>query len=107
MSEERSLTSDIKLENVVIMHDDTMKLIDFDAVLEISPSEPRRHVDFLVGTRDYLAPECWHGVYSTASDMYAVGVLVCYILFQDSFAALKADQLDESSSIREEHLHLL
>ena len=73
--------SDIKLENVVFMRDNTAKLIDFGSAGELRDCPAFLNVGRLRGTPPYLAPECWNDIYSPASDMWALGVLLCNLLF--------------------------
>lgn len=60
--------------------DPVVKLIDFDTVEEYNPRKPRR-ARTVNGSDQYIAQEAYAGQYSTASDIFAVGVvayrLVC------------------------------
>lgn len=84
---------DIKPENIMLSQEggeSIIKLIDFDTCEEIvsrrlsiavTPSEKthRKRSTRIVGTLGYIAPESFNGEYSTASDMFSVGVIF-YIL---------------------------
>ncbi len=73
--------SDVKLENVVLGKDHVTKLIDFGSAVELHEAEQFLNVGEIRGTLMYLAPECWNGIYSPASDIWAAGILLCFILF--------------------------
>mmetsp|Transcript_3405 Transcript_3405/g.8000 ORF Transcript_3405/g.8000 Transcript_3405/m.8000 type:complete len:344 (+) Transcript_3405:149-1180(+) len=78
---------DVKLENVVLM--DTgkrgvLKVIDFDTVEEYG--DDTRVYD-VMGTDQYIAPESYYGYYTTASDIFALGVML-YKLCTGSFPFL-------------------
>jgi len=51
-----------------------VKLVDFDTVEEHTPKTPKRAKDVL-GTDQYIAQEAYAGMYSPASDIFAVGVI--------------------------------
>lgn len=51
------------------------KIVDFGSAIKLDKDKLPR------GTPIYLAPECWEGKYTTASDMWAVGILLSIILF--------------------------
>ncbi|CAD7939944.1 unnamed protein product [Amoebophrya sp. A120] len=75
---------DIKLENVVLMDTQkrgVLKVIDFDTVEEYG--EDTRVYD-VMGTDQYIAPESYYGYYTTASDIFALGVML-YKLCTGSF----------------------
>ncbi len=76
-----SPVSDLKLENVVLTKDHTAKLVDFGSAVELNGAEQFLNVGDVRGTLMYLAPECWNGIYSPASDIWALGVLLCFMLF--------------------------
>jgi len=63
------------------MRNYAVKLIDFGSAFEFPENSPIAFVGYRNGTPAYLAPECWKGLYSPATDMWAVGVLLCYLLF--------------------------
>ena len=93
--------SDIKLENLVLTQDSTLKLVDFGAAFDFAPAQSEVHLGHIVGTHAYLAPECWNGLYSPATDLWAVGVLTCYLLFTES----PSEQPKNSSSPAITKLH--
>jgi serine/threonine protein kinase len=65
---------DVKLENVMFCAEtETFKLIDFDTVAVWTENTITRDV---LGTDQYIAPEAYAGRYTTASDMFALGVLI-------------------------------
>jgi len=51
-----------------------VKIVDFDTVEEHQPQTPKRAKDVL-GTDQYIAQEAYAGIYSPASDVFAVGVI--------------------------------
>ncbi|WP_295621388.1 protein kinase [uncultured Methanobrevibacter sp.] len=58
-----------------------IKISDFGFARELSSKSE----DFEVGgTKPYMAPECFKGIFSTESDVYAVGVIF-YLLLTASF----------------------
>ena len=71
----------MKLENCVLTSQTDVKLIDFGSAIELFESKTYSNTGNLRGTSLYLAPECWTGTYSPASDIWALGVLLCFILF--------------------------
>ncbi len=60
-----------------------VKLIDFGVATEFPRGTKSFELGKVVGTAAYLAPECWTGTYGTGSDMWALGVLACYLLFSE------------------------
>mmetsp|Transcript_71185 Transcript_71185/g.153499 ORF Transcript_71185/g.153499 Transcript_71185/m.153499 type:complete len:398 (+) Transcript_71185:130-1323(+) len=80
LHEEGCIHKDLKLENVMVhrnkinAEEPVVKLIDFDTVEHYDPATPKpsRHV---TGTDQYISPEAYAGVYSPASDIFAVGVI--------------------------------
>lgn len=71
---------DLKLENVMFNRSQShrakdvsvqVKLIDFDTV----QYETGQRTKDVLGTNQYIAPESYSGVYSTASDIFAAGVI--------------------------------
>jgi serine/threonine protein kinase len=63
------------------MENYSVKLIDFGSAFEFPEKSPIAYIGYTAGTPAYLAPECWKGLYSPATDMWAFGVLLCYLLF--------------------------
>jgi serine/threonine protein kinase len=82
---------DLKLENLVLDESRnkqkgkqllaTVKIIDFDTIETIIPGRKWRHV---LGTDQYIAPECYIGCASCAADIFSVGV-VAYTLMSGTF----------------------
>lgn len=78
---------DLKLENVMLERSHAaagfvVKLIDFDTLTNWT-RDGMLAADVL-GTDQYIAPEAYQGIYSPASDMFAIGVLA-YRLLSGSF----------------------
>eukprot|EP00928_Gymnodinium_smaydae_P028445 TRINITY_DN21696_c0_g2_i1.p1 TRINITY_DN21696_c0_g2~~TRINITY_DN21696_c0_g2_i1.p1 ORF type:complete len:344 (-),score=42.38 TRINITY_DN21696_c0_g2_i1:271-1302(-) len=76
-----SMNSDDSVSSATSTTDDThgeVKLIDFDTVEKWEPTSPKA-MDVL-GTDGYIAPEAYAGVYSPASDVYAIGVVLYRLL---------------------------
>mmetsp|Transcript_60961 Transcript_60961/g.137667 ORF Transcript_60961/g.137667 Transcript_60961/m.137667 type:complete len:288 (+) Transcript_60961:2-865(+) len=75
---------DLKLENVMVDRSSpptspgTVKIIDFDTVQDWEPTSPKTRD--VLGTDGYIAPEAYDGVYSPASDIYCVGVIMYRLL---------------------------
>ena len=67
---------DLKLNNILLNYnacgDIIIKISDFGFAKEVTTNIS--DVD-VVGTRPYMAPECFKGKYSAQSDIYAVGVI--------------------------------
>lgn len=81
---------DIKLENIMLARvrrgDIFIKIIDFDTIQPLSKAGhivKDRKVT-IVGTDQYIAPEAYEGIFTTASDLFAVGV-TAYILCSRKF----------------------
>lgn len=88
---------DIKPENIMLTkyeNEVVIKLIDFDTCEEIVPRRlsmtvnhgdrlVRRRSTRIVGTLGYVAPESFNGEYSTASDMFSIGVIFYILLTGD------------------------
>ncbi|ADC47156.1 serine/threonine protein kinase [Methanobrevibacter ruminantium M1] len=75
---------DLKTKNILMNYGDErliVKISDFGFARELSSNAD----DFEVGgTKPYMAPECFNGVFSTRSDVYAVGVIF-YLLLAGEF----------------------
>ncbi|CAE8583840.1 unnamed protein product [Polarella glacialis] len=56
-----------------------VKLIDFDTIESVTPATPKRAKDVL-GTDQYIAQEAYDGVYTSASDIFAAGVIAYRLL---------------------------
>jgi len=91
-NEKHIVHCDIKMENILITHAYIAKITDFGFAYDFAnsiSSQKKRHV---VGTPAYLAPENWEGNYSTASDIWSAGILLCNLLFIKS--PLHSDKKD-------------
>ena len=75
---------DLKTKNILMNYGDErliVKISDFGFARELSSNAD----DFEVGgTKPYMAPECFNGVFTTRSDVYAVGVIF-YLLLSGEF----------------------
>lgn len=76
---------DLKTKNILMNYIDDeniiVKISDFGFARELSSMSE----DFEVGgTKPYMAPECFKGIFSTRSDVYGVGVIF-YLLLTGSF----------------------
>lgn len=84
---------DIKPENVMLQKqegENRLKLIDFDTCdeivsrrLSIATVTPKKKSTRVIGTLGYIAPESFSGEYSTASDLFSVGVIFYIIMTGD------------------------
>eukprot|EP00931_Biecheleriopsis_adriatica_P065381 TRINITY_DN39910_c0_g1_i1.p1 TRINITY_DN39910_c0_g1~~TRINITY_DN39910_c0_g1_i1.p1 ORF type:complete len:633 (-),score=136.33 TRINITY_DN39910_c0_g1_i1:52-1716(-) len=71
-----------------------VKLIDFDTVEQHQPATPKKAKDVL-GTDQYIAQEAYDGNYSSASDIFAAGV-IGYRLLTSKFP-FKSDIFDDEA----------
>lgn len=76
---------DLKTGNILLSYDNKgqilIKISDFGFATEITSSDT--HLD-IGGTLPYMAPECFEKVFSTQTDIYAVGVIF-YLLLTNHF----------------------
>lgn len=64
---------DLKSANILVTSIDTIKISDFGlSHAKACCLEPQQE---LIGSKAYLAPESWEGEFSSASDIYALGVI--------------------------------
>lgn len=70
---------DVKLENIVVQGDSSVKLVDFDDV-EAWPTQTREGITWICGTDQYIAPEAYDGDHSPSSDLFAAGVVLYRML---------------------------
>jgi serine/threonine protein kinase len=72
---------DLKLENILMARDGRVLVADFSLAMQVGRG--RAHKTFkaeAVGTPLYASPEQWQDQISKCSDIYALGVLVYYML---------------------------
>lgn len=60
------------------------KLVDFGAAYEYSEQNNNRRNRIVLGTEAYLAPEVYKNCFSPKCDLWAIGILTIYLLFQDA-----------------------
>eukprot|EP00929_Paragymnodinium_shiwhaense_P114960 TRINITY_DN83521_c0_g1_i1.p1 TRINITY_DN83521_c0_g1~~TRINITY_DN83521_c0_g1_i1.p1 ORF type:complete len:443 (-),score=83.77 TRINITY_DN83521_c0_g1_i1:166-1410(-) len=53
----------------------SVKLIDFDTLVKLPPGPKHNVSKIILGSNQYIAPEAYAGKYSSASDIFAVGVI--------------------------------
>lgn len=70
---------DVKLENIVLQDDSSVKLVDFDDI-ESWPTQTREGTIWICGTDQYIAPEAYDGEHSPSSDLFAAGVVLYRML---------------------------
>lgn len=69
---------DIKLENIMLQKDGSVKLVDFGALCPLK--EPAGGSMLRGGTPRYAPPDMWQGQPDIRSDIYALGKLMHYLL---------------------------
>eukprot|EP01069_Polyplicarium_translucidae_P008353 Polyplicarium_translucidae@DN3216_c0_g1_i6.p3 len=102
------LHRDIKLDNIMFRDatNTDIVLIDFDMCMLLDRHDvPRPMANpkevCVVGTREYMAPECFKGEYSTASDVWSCGI-VWHVLIHGVFPFdIKCG--DSHQAIRSQH----
>jgi len=79
---------DLKLSNVVLMHDDTVaKLIDFGVSAEFDPNDPTPLLSDQVGSPLYVAPEVFQGVkyWGPEVDVWSLGICLFVLATGNEF----------------------
>ncbi|HEV8535600.1 MAG TPA: protein kinase [Candidatus Limnocylindria bacterium] len=73
---------DIKPQNILLSHDGTPVLTDFGLAKIIGPGSGVTQAGALMGTAEYIAPECASGAESAgpAADQYAIGIVAYQML---------------------------
>ncbi len=90
---------DIKLENILVFKDLSIKITDFSISLLDGEKNDLSIVNKPVGTMEYLAPECLRGEpFSVVSDLYAAGV-VFYKLLTNRFP-FESNSIHESIKLK-------
>ena len=90
---------DLKPENIMFKENGELRLIDFGSAIAI-PNGATEVRDRLIGTPTYFAPESiLNGVYSKATDMWQVGVILYILLF-----SLPAFTTNQSITIGKYHI---
>ena len=73
---------DIKPSNIIITDDDRIVLVDLNGAKQAEPDQTKDTV--LIGTQGYAAPEQYgFGASNIQTDLYAVGILMSYLLTGD------------------------
>lgn len=73
---------DLKLSNIMISNDGVIKLVDFNAAKEVQAGQMED--TYLMGTRDYAAPEQYgFGQSDARTDIYALGIILNKLLTGD------------------------
>lgn len=67
---------DVTPDNVMVEKDGSVKLLDFDASQELT----RNKTNTVVGKHAYMSPEQFRGIIGEASDIYALGCTLHYLL---------------------------
>ncbi len=81
-SESNIVHRDLSLGNVLVLSDDSIKVIDF-GICQIDGGDTITLIDEGVGTPNYMAPECESGALgevSIASDLYSAGKILWSIV---------------------------
>ncbi len=83
---------DLKPQNVIRRGDGRIFLVDFGAVQAVY-QDALRSSSTVVGTYGYMAPEQFRGAASPASDLYALGATLLFLLTHQSPAKLPQERL--------------
>ncbi|KPI82633.1 putative protein kinase [Leptomonas seymouri] len=71
---------DVKPGNMLLSSDGAVKLTDFGTSLVLSGNHRTLESNSVAGTAAYMAPECVHGTYSSASDIWSFGCSVVQLV---------------------------
>nr|CAJ2470525.1 unnamed protein product [Leishmania braziliensis] len=71
---------DVKPANMLLSSDGTVKLTDFGTSLVLNGNNRTLESNAITGTAAYMAPECVHGTYSSASDIWSFGCSLVQLL---------------------------
>ena len=80
---------DIKMDNVLVNKNDVFKLGDFGESRFSTNIVTRSHNPH--GAEAYAAPETIRGEFSIKSDMYSLGIMMYYLLNEETFPYMKLD----------------
>lgn len=67
---------DVTPDNIMLEPDGSVKLLDFDAAQELT----RNKTNTVVGKHSYMSPEQFKGILGEASDVYALGCTLFFLL---------------------------